>query len=116
MAPNPKNRRFPAGPKTMPKTEVHNPAYLLVSAAAVEATCPKLSEPKAAVEATGPKLSEPKAQPVLARLIPTTLTAKIGPSLFGLGTGDSNIYFTFSWFLAGFRPKLGPGTCPTAPA
>ena len=26
------------------------------------------------------------------------------------------IYFMFSWFLAGFRPKLGPGTCPNVPA
>ncbi len=26
------------------------------------------------------------------------------------------VFFRFSSFLAGFRPKLGPGTCPKAPA
>ncbi len=38
-----------------------------------------------------------------------------------LGVGSSGPvgrikYFSFYWFLAGFRPKLGPGACPTAPA
>ena len=29
---------------------------------------------------------------------------------------EGEVYFIFSWFWAGFRPKLGPGTCPSAPA
>ncbi len=36
--------------------------------------------------------------------------------LFGLRTGKQNIYFCFDMFVAGCRPNLGPGTCPTAPA